>query len=102
LYVLGFSQGTATVSRWLASRNRRPQQLVLWAGSFPEDINPADADALLADLPVALVCGTQDPYVSETRFQEQAALLREHRARVQELLFEGKHELNAGILYQLA
>jgi predicted esterase len=36
--VLGFSQGAATVSRWLARARFRPARLVLWAGSFPPDM----------------------------------------------------------------
>ncbi|MHC2990275.1 phospholipase/carboxylesterase, partial [Pontibacter sp. HJ8] len=37
--VLGFSQGGATVSRWLASGNVPVHRLILWAASFPEDID---------------------------------------------------------------
>jgi predicted esterase len=102
LQVLGFSQGTATVSRWLAHSRRRPKHLTLWAGSFPEDIEAAATAALLTELPVALVCGTKDGYVNEARFHEQAALLRRHGATVQELQFAGQHELNAEILRELA
>ena len=36
--VLGFSQGAATVSRWLLQAHFRPARLVLWAGAFPPDL----------------------------------------------------------------
>jgi len=34
IVVLGFSQGTATVSRWLAASDLRVDQLVLWGGAI--------------------------------------------------------------------
>jgi alpha-beta hydrolase superfamily lysophospholipase len=35
IVVLGFSQGTATVCRWLASSDLRADQIVLWAAGSP-------------------------------------------------------------------
>ena len=100
--VLGFSQGTATVSRWLAGHPEgyRPHQLVLWAGSFPEDIE-LGAARLLHELPVALVCGERDHYVSAAQVTEQAAALRQQGASVTTLTFDGGHTLNAAVLMQL-
>lgn len=101
--VLGFSQGTATVSRWLArhAATWRPHQLVLWAGDFPFDIDGAAAEQLLAQLPVTLVSGSQDEYVSATKLQEQADVLQKQGARVASLHFEGGHTLNREVLQQL-
>jgi predicted esterase len=82
--VLGFSQGTATVSRWLArgAARWRPQQLVLWAGDFPADIELMAAQQLLLGLPVTLV-------------------LRQHGADVTTLIFAGGHTMNSELLRQL-
>ncbi|MVN75516.1 phospholipase [Hymenobacter sp. HMF4947] len=101
--VLAFSQGTATVSRWLARHaNRwRPQQLVLWAGDFPADIEAEKARQLLQQLSVALVSGDQDAYVSAATLQQQAALVGQHGATVTTLSFSGGHTLNASLLQQL-
>ena len=101
--VLGFSQGTATASRWLVgnAEHWRPHQLVLWAGSFPEDIETAAARRLLHELPVALVCGERDHYVSADRVAEQAAVLQHHGAQVIPYTFSGGHTLNDAILQQL-
>ncbi len=102
LTVLGFSQGTATVSRWLASHpaRLRPQQLVLWAGDFPVDIQATEAQTLLRELPVALVSGEQDEYVSPAKLHQQAAILRQHGAQVSTHTFVGGHTLEAGLLRQ--
>ncbi|RZK17642.1 MAG: hypothetical protein EOO56_17550 [Hymenobacter sp.] len=101
--VLGFSQGTAAVSRWLARYAGcwRPQQLVLWAGDFPADIDAAAARQLLHQLPVALVSGDQDEYVSPERLHQQAKTLRQHGATVATQGFIGGHTLNLAVLQQL-
>jgi predicted esterase len=101
--ILGFSQGTATVSRWL-TRNAvtwRPHQLVLWAGDFPADIDDVAARQLLVQLPVTLISGNQDEYVPADKLQEQADTLQQQGARVATLQFEGGHTLNREVLYQL-
>ncbi len=98
--VLGFSQGTATVSRWLAGRtdNWRPHQLVLWAGDFPADIEATTARQLLQGLPVVLVSGEQDGYVGPEKLQAQAEALRLHNAQITTRSFEGNHTLYPPLL----
>jgi predicted esterase len=101
--VLGFSQGTATVSRWLArhAATWRPHQLVLWAGDFPADIEEADPRQLLTQLSIVLITGNQDAYVSATKLQEQADTLRQQGARVTTMHFEGGHTLDREVLQHL-
>jgi predicted esterase len=101
--VLGFSQGTATVSRWLAGRSDgwRPHQLILWAGDFPADIEAKAAQRLLQGLPVVLVSGEQDDYVGPEKLAAQAEILRQHGAQVTTESFEGRHTLHPPLLRQL-
>jgi len=102
--VLGFSQGTATASRWLShlasSTGWRPHRLVLWAGDFPADTLPALA--LLPGLPVDVVCGLEDEYVSYEQFRQQAATLKNHGAVVSSFSFAGGHKLYGPLLHELA
>jgi len=99
--VVGFSQGTATASRWLAAAagRWRPHQLVLWAGDFPADALPAPT--LLAGLPIALVRGDRDEFVSHEAFQHQAELLQAAGALVTTHTFEGGHTIHQPLLHQL-
>lgn len=101
--VLGFSQGTATVSRWLAARadSWRPHQLILWAGDFPADIEAGAARRLLHSLPVILVSGEQDDYVGPEKLATQAETLRLHGAQVTTETFEGNHTLHPPLLLRL-
>ena len=102
LVVLGFSQGTATVSRWLARTGRRPARLVLWAGTFPEDIAPAQATPLLSGLPLTLVVGTADEYINPDRLAAQRQLLEQLGGQPEVLTFSGGHTLNAAVLHQIS
>lgn len=101
--VLGFSQGTATASRWLTryAGRWRPHQLVLWAGDFPADIDETAARQLLHDLPVTLVCGDQDEYVSPAQWHSQTNTLRQQGAHVTTRSFSGGHVLQPELIQQL-
>jgi len=100
--VLGFSQGTATVSRWLAQARFRPAQLILWAGGFPDDLDPTDARKLLENLPLTIVLGTDDEYISASQMAHQQQQLQQFGATPTLITFFGKHELNRAVLAELA
>lgn len=99
--VLGFSQGAATVSRWLAQAPFRPAHLVLWAGAFPPDMEFGAASHLLQSLPVTLVCGTEDEFVSEEDLEKQLQFFRQLGVEPTLIRFEGKHALNPTALARL-
>lgn len=100
--VLGFSQGTATVGRWLAQAHFQPTQLILWAGGFPDDIEPATAQRLLHNLPLTIVVGTDDEYISVAQATQQQQQLRLLGGAANLITFIGKHELNRAVLEVLA
>ena len=100
--VLGFSQGTATVGRWLAQAAFRPAHLILWAGGFPDDLAPTAAHKLLYGLPVSIVIGSDDAYISLAQATHQQQQLKQVGAEAQLLTFPGKHELSRTILEKLA
>lgn len=102
LNVLGFSQGTATVARWLAHSGRRPARLVLWAGGFPDDVADAPTQALLAGLPVTLVVGDADEYVSMEQLEALRTRLTALGAAVAVCQFASGHTLNREVLARLA
>ncbi|MBD2767784.1 phospholipase [Hymenobacter sp. BT664] len=100
--VLGFSQGTATVGRWLAQAHFRPAHLILWAGGFPEDLTPTQASNLLHGLPLTIVVGTNDEFIPAAQVTEQQQRLQALGSSPQLIRFEGKHELNRAVLEELA
>ena len=100
--VLGFSQGTATASRWLVQAPFRPAQLILWAGNFPEDIPHEAATRLLTGLQLHLVVGDSDGYFSDEQVAQQEAQLRTLGGQPTTTRFEGHHELKWLVIRRLA
>jgi predicted esterase len=95
--VLGFSQGVATVCRWL-TRSRTPiDRLVCWAGTIPDD-----ALAHLRGLPLTVVTGSRDIYAPPERVAEIAGQLTTAGLQFRHLEFTGGHRLDDGVLRTLA
>ncbi len=100
--LLGFSQGTATVSRWLPALPEAPARLVLWAGSFPEDMQFEAAPTLLSGATeLHTVLGDADPFVTPESKIRQARFIEAHGLRPVAHAFAGGHTLDAGVLGEL-
>ena len=101
--VLGFSQGCATVCRWLQAGAFRAQRLVLCSGTFPDDLPEAafaqGQGGQTTDIQV--VYGTQDSFYTTEQFQEHLQKVRAKGIDFQQTSFEGGHELNIEILERL-
>jgi len=100
--VLGFSQGAATVSRWLVRAAFRPAHLILWAGAFPPDMEFTVAKQLVRGLPITLVYGDEDEYVKTADVEKQRDFLRQLGVEPEIIGFAGKHTLQTEVLQQLA
>jgi predicted esterase len=100
--VLGFSQGVATVCRWLARGAARANRLVLWAGKLPPDMFPLPAASPLRALTITIVVGANDEYVTPLIAAEQEALLRSEKLAYEVCRFEGGHTMDAALLRELA
>ena len=102
LTVLGFSQGVATVARWVVLGRTRPDHLVLWASPLPPEIDIGAGAETLARVPrISVVVGNGDA-------DAQRALPLE-RERMQRLglaytldSFDGGHRIDTDSLLRLA
>ena len=101
LWVLGFSQGVATVTRWLARGKATPDRVVLWAGIIPPELDAAGARALTARSPVTMVVGTSDEFATPKIVAAQEAKLRELGVEFTSMSFDGGHDLSAPTLLEL-
>jgi predicted esterase len=100
--VLGFSQGVATVCRWLARGAARADRLVLWAGKLPPDMFPLAEASPLRAVTVTMVVGTNDEYMTPLVAAEQEALLRDAKLAHEVCRFDGGHTIDAELLRTLA
>lgn len=102
LTVLGFSQGTATASRWVAQGKVRPDRLVLWGGLLPPDLDLAAARDRLARADLTIVAGRRDKFVDETKLTAQLAALERAGVKARSVRHSGGHRINANVLSELA
>lgn len=101
LVVLGFSQGTATAVRWLANNGIRPAQLVLWAGSFPHDVDALQNSDILKQLPVHFVYGNEDQFLKDVNIDEKTSELEKAGMKLKVWQFEGKHAMDKPTLAKI-
>ena len=100
--VLGFSQSTATVCRWLAQKNKRVDNLILWAGFFPHDIDFKTTSEIFNNINIQIMVGKQDEFITESEINKQINFLKENNIQFELTLFEGKHEIPEKILSKIA
>lgn len=100
---LGFSQGAATVSRWIAQSTARVDHLVLWAGLLPADLDLAAARDRIARLrSLTLVAGVEDRYADDAALAGQAARLKAADLAFRVVRFQGGHVMDAATLERIA
>ena len=102
IVALGFSQGVATVARWLALGRSRVDEVILWAGTIPTDVHPADGARLFHGARLVLVLGTADPATPPLVVDAQRARLDEAGASCEIVRYDGGHEIDAATLRRLA
>ncbi|HYC83857.1 MAG TPA: alpha/beta hydrolase [Chryseosolibacter sp.] len=99
--IVGFSQGSATVSRWAMSGKIAFDRLILWAGIFPPDMDFGNGSQILSRKKVVLVYGKRDPFLNDDRFAEMKSLTEKLGVEVIRIEFDGEHEIHAPTLLHL-
>jgi predicted esterase len=98
IILLGFSQGTATIVRWLMRARPHFQQLLLWAGQLPEDIDYSPARQYFADKSLHFAYGHADPFITPERMAFMREVIQQRGLDFREFPFNGKHEIPAEAL----
>lgn len=97
-HILGFSQGCATVCRWVAQRQPNFNYLWLCSGDLPHDLDWKQFTKAMEGKKLHLVLGNADPLIPEGRKEATQAKIEAHGLNYKLYEFEGAHELNIGIL----
>ena len=97
--VLGFSQGTATISRWANFTNLDLNSINLWSGLFPDDLLDSWKKNKLPKL--NLIIGENDPFISRTSIDNQKIKLTKNGIDFNIETFNGKHTIDSNTLVKL-
>jgi predicted esterase len=99
--ILGFSQGSATASRWVMNNQIKFQRLILWSGIFPPDMDFENGKELLKQKEVLMVYGKNDPFLTDKRFHEMTNLSQKLSADIKQIVFDGEHDIDQATLLTL-
>jgi predicted esterase len=99
---LGFSQGVATICRWVERGGSRVDEVVLWGGAVPPDMDLARPAHPLKSLHPVIVLGDGDSFATPAAVSAQQALLRDKGITYDAIRFTGGHRLDYDTLRALA
>lgn len=99
VFVLGFSQGVATVCRWADAGRARPDRLVLWGGFLPDDVDPAGR---FSEPKLTIVVGESDDFATPERIVETEERLAAAKREYDIVRFDGGHHINQFVLKNIA
>lgn len=98
IILFGFSQGCATILRWIFYDRPEFQTLVLWAGMIPEDLDYAAMAELWTTRPIYYFYGTEDPFITPERLTQFQTFFANQNLPVIEQKFVGAHTVDRPIL----
>lgn len=100
--VLGFSQGVATASRWVANQVVRLDNFIMWAGVFPPDMNFKQDIPYFNQLNTQIVLGDNDEFVNGEKLEEYKSELEEWKLKYDFTTFKGKHDIDEETLLNIS
>ena len=95
----GFSQGVATVCRWLNQTDAPVARLVMWAGRVPPEFDLQKT--ALTRLEKTFVCGNEDEFISEKFRNDVLKRYDDAGFEVKSIIFDGQHRIKRNILNNL-
>lgn len=98
VYMLGFSQGCATLCRWLAESRVPYSRLVLWAGEMPADVLAKVHETSIASRELFFVYGNRDELITQDNAEKYFHSLKSAGIHPRVINFEGGHEITAEII----
>lgn len=101
IHILGFSQGGATVSRWIAHTEKKIEHVVLWASVFPPDMNWVLGKESFLSKQLTIVSGRADEFLSEEKVEQQLNALNDLGIDFQFYTFDGGHEIDQPTLQSI-
>lgn len=101
VWAIGFSQGAATVARWVMRGKVEPDRVVLCSGMLPGELDSQAAQRLVLRSPLTLTFGDTDEFASPERVSSEEAKLNQLGIRYEIIRFKGGHTITPELLTQL-
>jgi predicted esterase len=96
--ILGFSQGCATVCRWIQQRKPKLDCLWLCSGDIPGDLVFPEFNEALKNAKLHILLGKEDGLVSPEQLERVKTTLEQEKVPYELHLFDGGHVVNAELI----
>lgn len=96
-FAFGFSQGTETITRWLASNHIAPKAIILWGNGLPDDL-PDYCTELWKNTQIYFVIGYQDEFLTPERLALKKSIVDAYGLSYQLIRYEGRHKIYPDVL----
>ena len=93
LIVFGFSQGTATVSRWVATFKIQFDKFIAWGGQLGFELTVADFDFVKNDAKTLMLLGDKDEFYNGENVEKMEIAFKTVFPKGEFEMYEGKHEI---------
>ena len=102
IIIFGYSQGVSMAARWVAQRKIVCDQLVLYAGGIPNELNENDFAHLETNTQITIIIGNQDEYLTKERLSIEREKSRTiFKGRAKEHIFDGGHIVKKELINNL-
>jgi predicted esterase len=95
--VFGFSQGTATITRWITNSNINIDRIILWAGGFPKDCLDK-FKAKYPDKTIEIIIGDNDEYINIEVINKEQDYLNKNKIKHTLTKYKGTHKIDVSVL----
>ena len=100
--ILGFSQGSAMVCRWVTNHKTDVKNLILWSGSMAHDINFEKEKDFFNSINLKFVMGLEDEFYNAEEIEKLKEFISSKGISFEYYPFKGKHEVNKEALLEVA
>jgi len=100
LNLFGFSQGTATISRWMEKENIKCENLILWAGKLAHELELKKFRNLFNK--GYFLFGSEDEFSSKEEIQKYLSSISESGLSLSFIPYIGMHAVDSEILKEIS
>jgi predicted esterase len=88
--------------RWAVQKSVQFDQLIIWAGIIPPDLNFDLGREHFHDKSIVITYGKEDPYIKEDHLKEQRTAIQNLGISPKEIIFDGGHDIDPETLSRIS
>ena len=101
LKTLGFSQGGATLVRWIMSNSIKVDSLILWGSDIPKDSLTTQNKSRWSSINIKIVIGKKDEYISDENKKKVIDAVNAYGLSYKLIEYDGPHKIIESELIKL-